>query len=106
MNTVRRFATGMALATALAMPALAQAQMYSSAGPGSVVDTTPSAGTMAVDLVVVRPASLVATVVGTGLFILQLPLDLIGWQSPGPPARKLVIEPAQFTFTRELGRFD
>ena len=67
------------------------------------IDGKPSAGAMAFDLIVVRPVSLVATVLGTGLFFLSLPLSLIQGEPPGDPAQKLVIEPAKFTFDRPLG---
>ncbi|WP_028080905.1 hypothetical protein [Solimonas soli] len=67
------------------------------------VDTAPSAVAMAADLLVVRPVSLVATVLGAGLFVLQLPLSLIQGEPPSEPARKLVVEPAKFTFSRPLG---
>lgn len=67
------------------------------------VDTAPSAVAMAADLLIVRPLGLVATVLGTGLFVLQLPLSLVQGEPPLDPARKLVVAPAQFTFSRPLG---
>jgi hypothetical protein len=67
------------------------------------VDTAPSGVAMAADLLIVRPLGLVATVLGTGLFVLQLPLSLIQGEPPNDAARKLVVEPAQFTFSRPLG---
>jgi hypothetical protein len=67
------------------------------------LDGKPSAGAMAFDLVIVRPVSLVATVLGTGLFMLSLPLALIQGERPSAPAQKLVVEPAKFTFSRPLG---
>ena len=70
------------------------------------VDTAPSAIAMAADLIIVRPLSFVATILGTGLFVAQLPLSLIQWESPEAPARKLVVEPAQYTFTRPLGEME
>ncbi|WP_428310995.1 hypothetical protein [Hydrocarboniphaga sp.] len=66
-------------------------------------DSAPSAGAMAFDLVVIRPLSLVATLLGSGLFLLQLPLDLIQGTPPVDPAQKLVVEPARYTFDRPLG---
>lgn len=66
----------------------------------------PSAGAMAFDLVLVRPVGLVATVLGAGLFVLQLPLSMIQGVPPSEPAEKLVIEPAEFTFKRPLGAMD
>jgi hypothetical protein len=70
------------------------------------VDDSPSAGAMAFDLLVVRPVGLVATVLGTGLFVLQLPLSFIQGEAPSDPAQKLVVEPAKFTFTRPLGAME
>ncbi|HEY9544575.1 MAG TPA: hypothetical protein VIR56_01130 [Solimonas sp.] len=67
------------------------------------VDSSPSAVAMAADLLIVRPLGLVATVLGTGLFVLQLPLSLVQGEAPLDPARKLVVAPAQFTFSRPLG---
>lgn len=69
------------------------------------VDTAPSAIEMAADLVLVRPVSLVATVLGTGLYVLQLPLALFQ-ERPSDPARKLIYEPAYYTFKRPLGDLD
>lgn len=69
-------------------------------------EDVPSAGAMGFDLLVVRPLGLVATVLGTGLFVLQLPLSLIQGEPPSDPAKKLVVEPAKFTFSRPLGQMD
>ena len=71
----------------------------------AIVDTAPSAGAMAADLLVVRPVSLVAAVLGTGLFIVQLPLSAIQGEIRDP-ARKLVADPWRYTFTRPLGEID
>lgn len=70
------------------------------------VDNSPSGVAMALDLAVARPLGLAVTVLGGVVFVAQLPLDLLGWQSPAAPARKLVMEPARFTFTRPLGDFE
>ncbi|WP_020651127.1 hypothetical protein [Solimonas variicoloris] len=67
------------------------------------VDATPSAAAMAADLILVRPLGLVATVLGAGLFVVQLPLSLVQGEPPSDPARRLVVEPARFTFSRPLG---
>ncbi|NKF20694.1 hypothetical protein [Solimonas marina] len=80
----------------------AQAQSSSQ----QVVDTAPSAGAMTIDLLLVRPLGLVATVLGTGLFVLQLPLSVVQGEPPSDPARKLIVEPARFTFRRPLGDFE
>lgn len=66
-------------------------------------DGQPSAGAMAFDLIVIRPLSLVATILGSTLFVLQLPLAAIQGEPPLGPAEKLVVEPARYTFERPLG---
>ncbi len=60
---------------------------------------------MLVDVVVVRPLGLAATVLGTALTIVALPFT-IPTGSVGDSAREMIVKPAQFTFTRPLGQFD
>ncbi|MCX7060267.1 MAG: hypothetical protein QE272_03085 [Nevskia sp.] len=62
----------------------------------------PSAGAMTVDLLVARPLGLVATVLGTVVFVASLPFQALAG-NVADPARKLVVEPAAFTFVRPLG---
>lgn len=81
----------------------AQAQITDSTDE---VDQSASGMQMALDLLIARPLGLAATALGTVVFVAQLPLDLLGWQSPAAPAHRLVVQPAQFTFTRPLGDFD
>lgn len=93
-----------ALALILSMASFAAAADVSEqAAEETLPDNAPSAGAMAFDLVVIRPLSLVATLLGSGLFLLQLPLDLIQGTPPVDPAQKLVVEPARYTFDRPLG---
>ena len=66
-------------------------------------DMEPSAGAMTFDLLIARPLGLAATVLGTGLFVLQLPLSIVQGTPPSVPAKKLVVAPAKFTFERPLG---
>ncbi|MGH8444499.1 MAG: hypothetical protein ACREVL_04485 [Solimonas sp.] len=94
MSRIRMFTVAAVLALGVGS---AQAQVTEE------VDTSPSGVAMAADLLIVRPVSLVATVLGAGLFVLQLPLSLIQGEPPSEPARKLIIEPAQYTFSRPLG---
>jgi hypothetical protein len=63
-----------------------------------------SAGAMAVDLLVVRPVGVVSLVIGSALFVVALPFSLLGGNT-GESAKKLVAEPAKFTFNRPLGEF-
>lgn len=46
---------------------------------------------------------LVATVLGSAVFVVGLPFTLLNG-STGQAAQKLVVEPAQYTFTRPLGQ--
>ena len=57
---------------------------------------------VAADTLVVRPVCLAATVVGTGLFVVSLPIAAIS-RSIKKTAHVLVIRPARATFTRRLG---
>lgn len=61
-----------------------------------------SADAMALDALIARPLCLAATIVGTGLFIVSLPITAIS-RSTGKAAETLVGKPAQATFTRKLG---
>lgn len=56
------------------------------------------------DILIVRPVSLAATVVGTAVFIVSLPFSIPS-QSVGATAKTLVAEPFNFTFTRPIGDF-
>lgn len=62
----------------------------------------PSADAAAADLLIARPGGLVATVLGTAVFIVGLPFTLISG-STEQAAQQLVVQPAQYTFTRPLG---
>lgn len=63
----------------------------------------PGADEAAADLLIARPGGLAATVLGTAVFIVGLPFTLISG-STEQAAQKLVVEPAQYTFTRPLGQ--
>jgi hypothetical protein len=60
---------------------------------------------MLVDIVVMRPLGLAATVIGTALTIVALPFT-IPTGSVGDSAREMIVKPAQYTFKRPLGQFD
>jgi hypothetical protein len=67
-------------------------------------DDDNSAGMLIVlDLVLVRPLGLVATVLGSAFFVAGLPFEAISGDFHGP-AHFLVVEPFRFTFERPLGR--
>jgi len=60
--------------------------------------------TMAADIVFARPIGLIATVVGTALFIVSLPFSALGGNVDAA-SQKLVVEPFNYTFSRPLGDF-
>ena len=58
--------------------------------------------TVVADVVVVRPACFVATVVGSVFFVVSLPIAAIS-KSVKKTADTLVVKPSKATFTRPLG---
>jgi ABC-type molybdate transport system permease subunit len=62
----------------------------------------PSAGEMVLDAVVARPVLLVATVLGTALYVVTLPFSLAGGNAE-EAGNALVVGPARSTFARCLG---
>jgi hypothetical protein len=96
LNLLSQFKPGMMILTAVCMFALpmhAQAQE---------IDETPSAAAMAFDGLIVRPLTLVATAVGTVIWVATLPFSLLGGNA-GDAADVLVLTPAKATFVRCLG---
>ncbi len=59
---------------------------------------------MIIDALVVRPISLVATVVGALAFVMTLPFSALGG-NVDEAGEKLVVRPAAYTFSRCLGCF-
>lgn len=57
------------------------------------------------DVLIVRPLGVVATVVGTAIFIVSLPFSAPAG-SIGKVAEELVLTPARFTFKRPIGDFN
>ena len=66
------------------------------------LDAAPTAEQMALDLVLVRPLSLAGTVIGAAVFVVALPFNALTLNFKDP-ARRLVVEPAKYTFVRKLG---
>jgi hypothetical protein len=62
----------------------------------------PSAEAIVADVMVLRPVGLVATVFGTLIYVISLPVSL-PTGSAGYVAEKLVVAPAKYTFVRPLG---
>ena len=60
---------------------------------------------MGMDVLLVRPLSLVATVAGTGLFIISLPFSALG-RNTDEAAEQLILRPGKYTFVRPLGEFN
>jgi ABC-type molybdate transport system permease subunit len=81
------------LSTCLVRPAFAA---------NNVMDTEPTGGSMVADFFLVRPFMLTASVVGLATFIVTSPLSLLGGNI-GESGKKLVLEPAEYTFVRPLG---
>ena len=75
-----------------------------SSTPSFAADTTSSFEAVAADVILARPLWLVATVIGTGLFVVSLPVAAMS-KSVDKTARTLVEKPARATFTRPLGAF-
>jgi len=93
MSTLSQRMTSVALLATLLAPALVQAQ---------AIDENPNAARMAGDLIVARPFGLVATILGTGVFVVSLPFTLAAG-SVEEAAQALVVAPARTTFVRCLG---
>jgi hypothetical protein len=78
-------------------------------GLGGVVSSAASQDsgplTVAADAIVIRPACFVATVLGSAVFVVALPVATIS-KSVKKTANTLVVKPANATFTRPLGDMD
>jgi hypothetical protein len=68
-------------------------------------DDEPTAGAMVADLLVARPLTLVATVVGAAGWVISLPFTLIGGNT-GEAGERMVAEPFRYTFARPLGHME
>jgi hypothetical protein len=66
------------------------------------IKETPSAAAMVFDGLIVRPITLVATIIGGALWLVTLPFSVLGGNA-GEAADTLVLEPAAATFLRCLG---
>ena len=64
----------------------------------------PSGDAMLYDTIVLRPVGLIATVVGSAFWLISLPFSAAG-DNVDVATKKLVKEPAKFTFKRPLGEF-
>ena len=90
-----RLLSGLLVLVLIAAPAAAQ--------PGEPV-TGDRATDMVVDLLVVRPLGIAATVAGAVLTVVALPFTIPSG-SAAASAHELIVEPAEYTFKRPLGDF-
>jgi hypothetical protein len=65
----------------------------------------PSPDEVAADLLFVRPVALSSIIVGSGIFVVGLPFT-IPTKNLGLAWKKLVVEPAKYTFAKPLGQLD
>jgi hypothetical protein len=87
--------------TLLASPVLAEHQ--TSVAPAAVESS--SAEAMVFDFLFLRPLGVAATAAGGTFFVISLPFSAMG-NNTGQAARKLMVEPAKFTFSRPLGQLE
>ena len=64
-----------------------------------------SAEAMVVDGLLLRPGGVIATLVGSVVFVVTLPFS-IPTKSVDKAAQKLVVDPAKYTFVRPLGQIE
>jgi len=93
----RKWLSGLLAGVLLVMPVCAAAQADGTVSGDKATD-------MVVDVVVMRPLGLVATVVGTVLTVVALPFTIPSG-SVEASARELIVKPAEYTFQRPLGDF-
>jgi hypothetical protein len=105
MRAIRPVAHAVAAAALLCAAAVSADQTASEAEATIQIDDAPSGEQMGLDLLLVRPLSLVGTVIGIGVFVVSTPFCALAWNCVDP-ARRLVLEPAKYTFTRDLGDLD
>lgn len=75
---------------------------FSSVGHARTVDESPSALAMTGDAILVRPALLATTIVGSAVYLVSLPFSLLGGNA-AEAGEVLVVGPAKATFVRCLG---
>ena len=93
MSTLKNILLGISFTATIFTAPLVQAKK---------LDERPSPITMVADAVMVRPVLLGATILGAGLYVVTLPITLIGGNSE-EAGRNFVITPFKATFVRCLG---
>jgi len=71
----------------------------------SFAESSPDPVNIVLDTVLVRPFCLAATIVGSALFVVSLPMAATS-NSVHRTAQALVVKPGQATFKRPLGDLD
>jgi hypothetical protein len=79
------------------------AGLLSAGTPAFAEEAGPLA--VAADAVIGRPVCFLATIVGSALFVVSLPIAATS-HSVKKAAHELVVKPARATFTRPLGDFE
>jgi hypothetical protein len=93
----RKLLPGVLAGVLFVMPASSVAQSDGTVSGDKATD-------MVVDVVVMRPLGLAATIVGTVLTVVALPFTIPSG-SVEASARELIVKPAEYTFQRPLGDF-
>lgn len=93
----RKLLSGVLAGLLFVMPVCAAAQTDGTTSGDKATD-------MVVDVVVMRPLGLAATIVGTVLTVVALPFTIPSG-SVEASARELIVKPAEYTFQRPLGDF-
>lgn len=75
---------------------------FSSAGHAQAIDEEPSALAMTGDALLVRPALLATTIIGSAVYLVSLPFSALGGNA-AEAGEVLVVGPARATFVRCLG---
>ncbi|RMO88052.1 hypothetical protein ALQ33_01081 [Pseudomonas syringae pv. philadelphi] len=102
MSLFRILAATLALFIGLqAMPAIASDVNEGSGDPVYAIQNPP-AYAMIGDLLIARPLLIVATVIGTGLFVIASPFAAAGGNL-GATGKALVVDPGKAAFVRCLG---
>jgi len=70
----------------------------------TIAEDDLDAGQMVFDALMIRPIGILGTAVGAALYIVSYPFSAMGGNSKAV-YKKLVVEPAEFTFKRPLGDF-
>jgi len=99
---MRLFSRQVLASSALLLATMATNPAFAEEFMDDQVNTRPSAGAMALDVVVARPMLLALTLGGTAAFVASLPFTALGGNVE-EAAKTLVLGPAKSTFTRCMG---